>query len=58
LKDLPATIAGLSERLTALNADMDTAKAHEHDRIAIGKYSGADMLAILGKHLDTFPQRL
>jgi hypothetical protein len=58
LKDLPGTIARLSERLTGLTDDMETAKAHEHYRTIIGsrKCSGEEVLAVLGKQLDALPQ--
>ncbi|HYV36082.1 MAG TPA: hypothetical protein VE988_10290, partial [Gemmataceae bacterium] len=58
LRDLPPTIARLAERLNALTADMETSKAHEHDRITIGSRtcSGEEVLATLGQKMDTLPQ--
>src|SRR5438445_5440604 len=37
LRELPDTIDRLSQRLKALTADLNTAKAHARDRLTIGK---------------------
>src|SRR5271168_4195487 len=60
LRDLPGTIARLSERLTNLTADMATATAHADDRITIGKrsYSRDDTPAALGDYLHNLPERV
>ena len=60
VRDLPATIASLSERLSKLRADQTTATAHANDRVAIGKrsYSRDDTSAALGDYLHTLPERV
>jgi N12 class adenine-specific DNA methylase len=57
VRDLPATIASLSERLSKLTADEATAKAHAGDAIAIGgrTYPREDTAEILGGKLDALP---
>ena len=57
LRTLPDTIAGLSERLAALSADMATATAHAADPITIGKrnVSPKDAAAVLSDSLDALP---
>ena len=54
VRDLPAMIAGLSDRLAKLSADEATAKAHADDPITIGgrTYPREDIPAILGSKLD------
>jgi len=57
VRDLPATIANLSERLSKLTADEATADAHADDPIAIGgrTYPREDVAEILGGKLDALP---
>ena len=57
VRDLPAMIAGLSDRLAKLSADETTAKAHADDPVAIGgrTYPREDIPAILGGKLDALP---
>jgi hypothetical protein len=58
VKELPATIASLNERISNLTADETTAKAHSRDRITIGKQScpDKDLSAVLGGRLDALPK--
>jgi hypothetical protein len=58
VRDLPATIAGLSERLSGLEADKATAADHANDPIVIGgrTYSHGDALRALGSRLDSLPR--
>jgi N12 class adenine-specific DNA methylase len=58
VRDLPATIAALTEKLSKLTADAATAKAHANDPIAIGGRTAADkdVLNFLGQRLDTPPK--
>jgi hypothetical protein len=58
VRDLPATIASLNERLTSLTADETTAKVHARDRITIGKqtWSHQDAPNVLGSKLDVLPK--
>jgi hypothetical protein len=60
VRDLPGTIASLSERLSNLTADQATATAHADDRVTIGKrsYSRDDTSAALGDYLHTLPERV
>jgi hypothetical protein len=60
VRDLPATIASLSERLAHLTADEATAKAHAGDPITIGKqsWSREDASGILGGQLETLPRHV
>ena len=60
VRDLPKMIAGLSERLSKLSADEDTAKAHAADPIAIGSrtYPREDIAEILGGKLDGLPKNV
>jgi N12 class adenine-specific DNA methylase len=60
VRDLPATIASLSKRLSNLTADQATATAHADDRITIGdhKYSREDAPAILGGQLEALPRNV
>src|SRR6202790_4354030 len=55
LRDLPETIAKLSERCSNLTADMATVAAHAHDPITIGSRpcSRQDVSAALGDTLQT-----
>jgi hypothetical protein len=60
VRDLPGTIADLSERLSNLTADEATASAHAEDPIIIGSrtYSREDALSILGRELDSLPRNV
>jgi hypothetical protein len=60
VRDLPATIAGLSERLTKLTADQATANSHGTVPIAIGgrTYPREDIPDILGGKLDGLPKKV
>jgi len=57
VRDLPATIASLSERLSKLTADEATATDHAADPITIGRqaWSREDATDILGGKLDALP---
>ncbi len=57
LRELPGTIAELSQRLSDLTADMETAAAHAEDPMTIGDRTAVreDAAAILGERLDTVP---
>jgi len=57
IRDLPGTIASLSERLSKLTADETTAKAHASDPITIGgrSFPREDIPEILGGKLDAMP---
>lgn len=57
VRDLPATIDLLSERLANLSADLDTATAHAADPIGIGNrtVSREDAPGVLGGRLDSLP---
>jgi hypothetical protein len=58
VRDLPATINLLSERLANLSADLATATAHAADSITFGNCtaSRAEVTAILGKCLESVPE--
>jgi N12 class adenine-specific DNA methylase len=58
VKDLPGTIASLSERLSKLTSDQTIATAHADDPITIGSrhYSREDAPSILGRELDSLPR--
>ncbi len=60
VRDLPATIANLSDRLSRLTADQATATAHAGDPITIGgrAYPGEDIPEILGGRLDALPKNV
>jgi hypothetical protein len=60
VKYLPATIAGLGERLTQLTADQHTAEAHGNDPLVIGSrtYAREDELAVLANKLDALPRNV
>jgi N12 class adenine-specific DNA methylase len=60
VRDLPGTIASLSERLSKLTADQTTATGHADDPITIGKraWSRADAPVILGEQLDFLPRNV
>jgi hypothetical protein len=60
VRDLPATISSLNERLSSLTADKTTAATHAHDRITIGRqsWSSKDAPAILGGKLDALPKNV
>jgi len=57
LRELPATIERLSQRLSGLTADLATATAHAQDRITIGKRASSrdDATAVLGQYLESVP---
>jgi len=57
VRDLPGTIAGLSERLSNLNTDQATVAAHGEGPIIIGRRtcSREDAPAILGSQLESVP---
>ena len=58
VRDLPGTIASLSDRLAKLAADEATTKSHADDPIAIGgrTYPREDIPDILGGKLDGLPR--
>ncbi len=58
VRDLPATIGVLSERLAGLMADLVTATAHAADPIIIGRRpcSREDATAVLGECLESIPE--
>lgn len=60
VRDLPATIANLSQRLANLEADEATATAHVDARIVIVGHSYArdEVTAALGRYLETLPARV
>jgi N12 class adenine-specific DNA methylase len=60
VRDLPASIASLSERLSKLSTDEATATAHAADRLTIGTraYSRDDVQGALGDYLHSFPERV
>jgi hypothetical protein len=60
VRDLPGTIANLSERLSKLMADGATATAHADDPITIGKHtwSREEAPALLVRQLDGLPKRV
>jgi len=60
LRDLPGTIATLSQRLSNLTADQATATAHAADPIMIGKHRIAreDVGAVLAEQLDALPNNV
>jgi hypothetical protein len=60
VRDLPATIATLSERLTKLVTDEATATAHAGDPVTIGKraWSREDAPAVLAGQLDALPKNV
>ena len=57
VRDLPGTIASLSEKLSKLTADDATAKAHANDPVTIGGRAQAakDVANSLGGKLDALP---
>jgi N12 class adenine-specific DNA methylase len=57
VRDLPGTIASLSERLVNFSTDEATATAHASDPISIGgrTHSREDAPGVLGSHLDRLP---
>jgi hypothetical protein len=60
VRDLPATIAALTERLSCLTADEALLAAHPRDSIIIGERvsSREDAPGFLAHHLDAFPQEV
>jgi N12 class adenine-specific DNA methylase len=57
VRDLPKTIASMSERLSKLSVDQQTLTDHSDDPIAIGgrTFPREDIPAIVGKKLDGLP---
>jgi len=60
VRDLPGTIASLSERLAKLTADEATAMAHASDPLTIGSrtYPREDASAILAGQLEAMPRKV
>ena len=60
VRDLPSTIASLSERLSSLTSDQATAVAHADDPITLGRptYSREDAPAVLAGQLDALPHHV
>jgi hypothetical protein len=60
VRDLPATITSLSERLSSSSEDEATTKARANDPIAIGSrtYPREDIPDILGGRLDALPKKV
>ena len=60
VRDLPATIANLSKRLSQLTADQDTATSHASDSIIIGKrrFAREDVTAALAEQLNAMPNNV
>jgi N12 class adenine-specific DNA methylase len=60
VRDLPGTIASLSERLSKLTTDQATAAAHADDPISIGKraWSREDAPTVLADQLDHLPRNV
>ncbi len=58
VRDLPSTIASLTERLTKLSTDEATATSHAGGLITVGNHAWPrdDALALLGSRLDTLPR--
>jgi hypothetical protein len=58
VRDLPGTIASLSERLSHLTADQTTATAHADDPITIGcrAHAREDTYVVLGSLLEALPR--
>jgi hypothetical protein len=60
VRDLPGTIASLSERLSDLTKNQATAAAHATDPITIGRraYAREDAAGVLGSELDALPRHV
>ena len=60
VRDLPATIANMTDRLSKLGTDEATAIAHAEDPITIGKraWSREDAPAILAQQLEQLPRNV
>jgi hypothetical protein len=60
VRDLPATIESLTERMSKLTTDEATATAHAHDPVTIGKraWSRDDAPAVLADQLDHLPRNV
>jgi N12 class adenine-specific DNA methylase len=60
VRDLPRTVASLSERLSNLTADQATTAAHTGDPITIGSraYSREDAPGVLGSQLEALPRNV
>jgi hypothetical protein len=58
LRELPETIEQLSQRLAHLTADMETAKAHADDPVAVGNRSAhrGEEIDVLGARLGALPE--
>jgi hypothetical protein len=57
LKELPDRIARMKKWIGGLTADMETARAHEHDPVTVGnrELSRDDAMAALGSRLERLP---
>jgi hypothetical protein len=60
VRDLPATITSLSDRLSKLTTDQSTLSDHADDPITIGgrRYTREDVTEILGRRLDGLPSNV
>jgi hypothetical protein len=60
VKELPATITRLSERLAGLETDAATAKEHADDRLKVGNHkpSREQVVGVLGESLDALPKHV
>ncbi|HZZ82033.1 MAG TPA: DEAD/DEAH box helicase family protein [Gemmataceae bacterium] len=60
VRDLPKTIAELSQRLTNLTTDQTTMNAHAASPFTIGdrRVARDDIVAVLAGHLDTMPKAI
>src|SRR5271157_4842203 len=60
VRDLPGTIASLSDRLSKLTEDQATASAQADDRVTIGNRacSRDDVQGVLGDQLNTLPDKV
>ena len=60
VRDLPGTIAGLSDRLSGLTTDHSVVTAHARDPLTIGgrTYSREDAPAVLGGQLEALPREV
>jgi hypothetical protein len=60
VRDLPGTIANLSERLSHLTADQATAAAHAADPLTISSrvYAREDAPSVLGSQLEALPRNV
>lgn len=60
VRDLPGTIASLSNRLSQLTSDQATVAAHAGDPVTIGSraYDRDDTLVVLGRELESLPREV